>query len=124
MSKNSLGTDGTQDEAGYFFGYTMAEEAQKRKQLEMLKADLNILDKRIEEHALKGYQDQEAMHERDEVVQYIKDAEKELQEIQEKYGAQGGRRKKHRRTKRHSKSRRSKSRRSKSRRSKSRRSKH
>jgi hypothetical protein len=81
----------------------------------MLKADLNMIDKRIEEHALKGYQDQEAMHERDEVVQYIKDVEKE---IQEKYGAQGGRRKKHRRTKRHSKSRRSKSRRSKSRRSK------
>jgi len=118
MSKNSLGTEGTQDEAGHFFGYTMAEEAQKRKQLQLLKADLNILQDRIYGKDGKGgqeAQDEELMHHRDQVVQYIKDVEKE---IQEKYGAQGGRRKKHRRTKRHSKSRRSKSRRSKSRRSK------
>jgi len=118
MSKNSLGTEGTQNIAGDFLAHYHGDEPQKRRQLQMLKADLNILDKRIEERALKGHQDQEAMHERDEVVQYIKDVEKEIQEIQEKYGTQGGRRKKHRRTKRHSKSRRSKSRAKKSRRSK------
>ncbi len=124
MSINSLGTGPAQNIAGDFLAHYHGDEPQKRRQLQMLKADLNILDKRIEEHALKGHQDQEAMHERDEVVQYIKDAEKEMQEIQEKYGSQGGRRKKHRRTKRHSKSRRSKSRRSKSRAKKSRRSNH
>jgi len=117
----SLGTEGTQNIAGDFLAHYDGDVLQKRRQLQMLKADLNILDKRIEHHTQQGTQDEQSMAERDQVVKYIKDVEKE---IKEKYGAQGGRRKKHRRTKRHSKSRRSKSRRSKSRRSKSRRSKH
>ena len=107
MSKDSLGTGNAQNIAGHFFGYNMAEETQKRKQLEMLKADRERLYKNIT--AQEG-QDEGLMRHHDEVVQYITALEKE---IQEKFGAQGGRRKKHRRTKRHSKSRRSKSRRSK-----------
>ena len=111
----SLGNDGTQNIAGDFLAQYHGEEAQKRRQLQLLKADLEMLEKSIQESTLQGYQDQETMVDRDQVLQIIKGVEKE---IQEKYGAQGGRRKKHRRTKRHSKSRRSKSRRSKSRRSK------
>ena len=108
----SLGNDGTQNIAGDFLGQYHGEEARIRRQLQLLKADRNSLTNKI--HSQES-QDEDTMLERDQVVEMITKLEKE---IQERYGAQGGRRKKHRRTKRHSKSRRSKSRRSKSRRSK------
>lgn len=108
----SLGKGNTQNIADDFLGQYYGDEAQKRRQLQLLKDEFDKLTAKI--HGQES-QDQEAMLERDEVLNMITELKKE---IQEKYGAQGGRRKKHRRTKRHSKSRRSKSRRSKSRRSK------
>ena len=83
------------------------EESRLRKQLQLLQDEQKRLRDLLH---VPGAEDQDIAGELAEVVEMMKDLE---QEIKEKYGVQGGRRKRNRRTKRRSKSRAKKSRRSK-----------